>query len=140
MVDTTDPNIAAKRWADSISFVPARYTEGVQGAQNVIQKSIDAEQRYRDGLNASFARNARVQGLGRTNDAEWKQRAVNKGSRNISVGMQEGKSKQASAIAKVINLIRSVSLPERTSDPSQNIERVRVMALALHAQKGNLKG
>jgi len=140
MVDTTDPNIAAKRWSDSIAFVPGRYTEGVQGAQGVIAKSIAAEARYQQALQESFARNARVAGLSRTNDEEWRRRAINKGSRNIAVGMTEGKSKQASAISKIISVIRGVSLPERTTDPSANIERVRVMALALHAQKGNLKG
>ena len=140
MVDTIDPNVASKRWADSISFVPSRYVEGVQGAQNVIQKSIDAEDRYRQGLQDSFARNARVEGLNRTNDAEWKQKAINKGSRNILVGMNEGKSKQARAMAKIINVIRGVELPEKTNDLNTNIERVRIMAQALKDAKGTLKG
>ena len=33
MVETKDPRLAAKRWADSISFVPTRYTEGINSAK-----------------------------------------------------------------------------------------------------------
>ena len=140
MVETKDPSLAAKRWADSISFVPTRYAEGVNSAKPWQSAALAAEGRYQAALQESFSRNARSAGISRTNDSEWKQRAINKGSRNIQTGMNEGKAKQASAIAKVISVIRGVSLPERTLDPNANIERVRAIANALHAQKGNLKG
>ena len=135
-----DAALGSKRWKDSISFVPTRYTEGINSSKPWQAAALASEQLYQQALQASFARNARSAGISRTSDSEWKQRAINKGSRNIQTGMNEGAAKQASAIAKVISVIRGVTLPERTLDPNANIERVRAIALALHAQKGNLKG
>jgi hypothetical protein len=79
-----------------------------------------------------------AQGVTRRGTGYWKSQTEAKKA-NYGTGFAAGANAYASAATKLMPAIQNIvnSLPAR-GDINQNIDRVRALALALHAQKGQL--
>lgn len=136
MVKTKGSAQATANWEGAIGSVPAKYKTGVQGADNVIEKAIEAENLYAAKVQEAISKGSRVKGLQKTSTAEWKAKALSKGAARIATGMTESKDKFARGIGEVISVIEGVSIAPRTADPMANVDnRVKPIVAALAAMK-----
>ena len=127
---------AAKKWSDSIGRVPAAYQAGVAATNDQKEKSLAAEELYKQRVIERANAGARAKGIEATPDSKWKDNALKKGASRIGPGMQAAKPDYDKGIAKVISTLQSVDLPARTADPDTNIDnRVKPIARALRAMK-----
>ena len=136
MVKTKGIAQTQKNWEGAIGGVPEKYKVGVQGADSVIEKAIEAESLYAERVQQAIASGARVRGLQKTSTAEWKSRAMSKGATRIASGMNESKDKFQRGMSEVLNVIEGVSIAPRTADPMANVDaRVKPIVAALAAMK-----
>lgn len=136
MVETKSASAASSAWESAIGQVPARYQEGVRAAQNVIAKSIEAEDIWADAMRAAIDRRARAAGLQGVSDSDWRNAAISKGAQRIGQGMRAAVSEFQSQIAKVLDVLSGVDLPERTTDVATNVQnRVTPVAVGLREAK-----
>jgi hypothetical protein len=82
----------------------------------------------------------RLTGLqNKTSQADWKQKAVDKGAPRISAGMAAGATAYQAAANLIISTLQGISLPPRTGDAMQNIDnRVKPIASALQTAFGKV--
>lgn len=132
------------KWKANASNAQSSFTAGVQGTQvdvmgKAIAASADAVRNYTQSL-TSGAWAAAINASGGTGN--WKTRTVAKAA-NYSTGINANVDKFQAAMSKLLPAMDSIvgSLPARQpGNVSANIERVRQLALALHARKGEFKG
>jgi hypothetical protein len=132
------------KWKNNAAGAQTAYTEGVTSTQiDVVGRAIgaaaDAVRNYADSV-TSGRWAAALNASGGT--ANWKSRTVAKAA-NYGTGIQAGADKFATAMGKLLPAIEGIvsSLPARQpGNVGANIERVRALALALHARKGEFKG
>lgn len=136
MVKTKGAAQSQANWESAIGAVPEKYKVGVQAADGVIEKAIEAEGLYAERVQQAIAAGSRVKGLQKTSTAEWKARAMGKGASRIASGMSESKDKFGRGIAEVLSVIEGVSIGPRTADPMANVDaRVKPIVAALAAMK-----
>jgi len=136
MVKTKGIAQTQKNWEGAIGSVPEKYKVGVQGADSVIEKAIEAESLYAQRVQQAISSGARVKGLQKTSTAEWKSRAMSKGASRIATGMSESKDKFQRGMSSVLSVIEGVSIAPRTADPMANVDnRVKPIVAALAALK-----
>ncbi|MDE2472866.1 MAG: hypothetical protein KGL35_30145 [Bradyrhizobium sp.] len=132
------------KWKTNSSGAQTAFTDGVQSTQidvmgRAIAAGADAVRNYADSISSGRWANA-IQASGGT--ANWKTRTVAKAG-NYSTGITANADKFQAAMGKLLPAMDSIvgSLPARQpGNVSANIERVRQLALALHARKGEFKG
>ena len=138
MVETKSLEQTRKNWKDSHGRVAQRYSDGVRKAQNVIQKSIDAEDNYAAGVQRAVADKQRVRGLQKVTDEDWRRGALEKGASRIAPGMAASEDKFAKGMGDVLATIQATNLPPRTQDPAANVaNRVTPIAVNLFNMKRN---
>jgi hypothetical protein len=132
-MDTKTASDALEAYKAAIGSVPGKYQKGIDKASGVIEKSKAAEDTYAAGVADAVARKARLKGLEKVSDADWKEAAKSKGGARIGQGMTAGTGKFASGISEVIGVLQGISLPNRTIDPEANVDaRVKPIVRALH--------
>lgn len=136
MVKTKGAAQSSANWEAAIGAVPEKYKTGVQAADGVIEKAIEAESLWAERVQQAISAGTRVKGLQKSSTAEWKQRAIDKGAPRIATGMTASKDKFARGIAEVLSVIEGVSIAPRTADPMANVDaRVKPIVAALAAMK-----
>ena len=136
MVETKSTEDTVNNWKGAIPTATSRYKTQVSKTSGVIAKSIAAEDFWGSQTIIAIGKRAREKGLAGVTDEKWRTAAVNKGGARIGPGMTESESEFRSGIAKVLDVIRGVTLAPRTADPDTNIDnRVKPIARALHALK-----
>lgn len=125
-------------WQASHSRVPQAYsagiarTDGWQAAAN----SASAKANYEAGISAAIAEDRRGKGLAAVSDAAWKQKAQNKGSKNILTGLAEAVPDYQNQMGKVVSVLQGVNLPARTTDGMTNLtQRAGAVVTALENAK-----
>jgi len=129
MVDVPSAEQATKKWVRSIANVPSNYSDGVDGAKDVIAKGVAAEDLYQQKLQESMADRRRAKNLAKVTDSEWKASAKDKGASRIGPGMRAAEGDFRGGIAGVLNELAGIDLPARTADPEQNVIN-RVLPIA----------
>lgn len=132
------------KWRTNAGGAQTAFTEGVQATQiDVMGKAVaaaaDAVRNYSDSI-TSGRWAAAINASGGTGN--WKTRTVAKAA-NYGTGINAGADKFQAAMSKLLPALDSIvgSLPARQpGNVSANIERVRALAVALHARKGEFKG
>ncbi|RLI08930.1 hypothetical protein DRO24_00285, partial [Candidatus Bathyarchaeota archaeon] len=83
------------------------------------------------------SKRAREKGLREISDDDWKRAAMEKGAARIGPGMSASLDKFSKGIGEVISVLQGVTLPPKTADPIQNVERVKaiVQAMVEHFRK-----
>jgi len=95
-----------------------------------------AEPAYEAGVTAAIGRKAFGRGVSEAGTAKWKKKAEELGTARFGPGVAAAGPDYEKGMGPVVDTIRATSLPPRgpRGDPA-NIERVRVMADALHRLK-----
>lgn len=127
----------ASKWQKNSSTAGDSYREGVENPRRSWAASASAsDQARRDGLAAADARDAFVKGVNEAGDAKWKKNATTLGPARFRQGVQNAEPEFSKGFNKFHGVIAGVTLPPRGPKGSpENIERVRVIADALHSAK-----
>ena len=115
------------------------YTEGVNATtKDQAALAVAAIPRMVAGFNQAASSGRIASGLQRGGTAYWKSQTVLKAGA-YSLGITNGANNYNAAAQKIGAFMQSAvpSLPPR-GDINQNLQRGNALALALHAQKGNL--
>ena len=130
---------AATNWTGASGRATTAFAEGVQAysgdwaGATVAQQAVMVTNWQQAIANGSWSRG--VQSIG---TAGWKA-ATQAKQTNYTTGYSAGGQNFQVAIGKIMNFLSSAvqALPPR-GDINQNLQRANALALALHAQKGNL--
>ncbi len=91
---------------------------------------------YAEGVQAAIARGGYAKGVSAAGDDKWARKTQDLGSTRWGPGVRAATSDYEAGFAPYHSTISRTTLPTRYSSGSpQNIERVRVIAEALHQQK-----
>lgn len=128
--------IAAK-WKTNAGQAGPSYAAGVNNPRRSWAASAAAADDARKaGLAAADARDAFRQGVQAAGDARWKANAVALGTTRYPQGVSNAEPRYTSGFAKYHGVISGLTLPPRGAKGSpENIERVRIIAAALHQAK-----
>ena len=127
----------AKVWAKRAAAAKDEYKDGVQNPRKDWEsETLAAKDRYIEGLEASFANDSFAKGVDRAGTKKWQDRASKLGPGRYSEGVRNAEGDFRSGFAPFHSRIAATDLPPRGPKGSpENIERVRVMAEALHDEK-----
>jgi len=111
------------------------YTLGIRNPRRPWEEStIAAAPAYEAGILEAIADNRFEAGVARTGDEGWRRKTLEKGPMRWAQGVQLSEDDYGRGFAPYRDLIESIVLPPRGPRGSpQNIERVRIIADALHA-------
>lgn len=132
------------RWNTGASGAQQAYTDGINNTSvdvmgNAVRASAAAVRNYTlSHTSGQYA--AAVASSGGT--ANWKAQAIKKAG-NFGTGVSQGQDKYQAAMGRVLPFIESTvaSLPARQPGNVQaNVQRVLILATALHNAKGQFKG
>jgi hypothetical protein len=130
---------AAANWIGSAGRAQTEWASGVQGYSGDWAGATTRQQSAMlTNLTQAISNGSWAAGVNRVGTAGWKSRTVDKGS-NFATGFQAGASRQASAIAKILQAEASIvgSLPPRGTFEQNKLRATAVMD-SLHALKGSL--
>lgn len=125
------------KWA---RVTPQRTEDYKQGIQNPKRPwaaaTVAAADNQAKGVQAAIQDKRFEKGVARAGDAAWSEGALMKGVNRFGEGVQVAEAKYASNFAPYAQVIESTTLPPRypKGDP-RNLERVKVIALALRNKK-----
>lgn len=129
-------SIAAK-WARVTPEREPDYEAGVRNPRrDWEQGAAAAEDAYEDGVKKAIARKAFGKGVHRTGTAGQQRKTIEKGLPRWGEGVRLAEDDMANAMEDVVRVLEGISLPKRypKGDP-RNIERVKVINVALHKMK-----
>jgi len=136
MIVKTAKKIAAK-WARVTAERIIDYEEGVRNpAKDWAKETLNAEERYEAGIKLSIARKAFGKGVTRVGTAKQQAASILKGIVRWPEGVRIAEPDMEKGMESVVKVLEGLTLPPRypTGDP-RNLERVKVIAQALHKMK-----
>jgi len=100
------------------------------------EKALKGDGLYKQRIQEAIAKDSRSKGIQKTSNAEWQNNAATKGAQRWAPGVSAAEGDYRKGIGAVLTVIESVTLPDRVSDPAQNVAaRVTPIAVALRAAK-----
>lgn len=130
---------AAANWIGSAGRAQTEWQAGVQGySGDWAGATVRQQSTMLNNLTQAITNGSWANGVNRVGTAGWKQRTVDKAG-SFGIGFQAGASRQASAIAKILQAEASIvgSLPPRGTFEQNKLRATAVMD-SLHALKGSL--
>lgn len=130
------------KWARVASVSQPEYEEGVRNPRSDwAEATRAAEANYERGVQQSIQRKAFGKGVANAGTAKWQERALTKGPSRWANGIQVSRQAYETGFQPYREVIQRTSLPARgpKGDP-KNIQRVSVLAEALHAEKISRQG
>lgn len=127
----------AAKWTRVTSAAGPEYKEGVENpSKDWETETLAAEARYEAALAASIADKRFGKGVDQAGTAKWQRNAAALGPDRFASGVRHAQDNYAKGFAPYRDVIERTDLPERgpKGDP-RNIDRVRVLAEALHDEK-----
>lgn len=139
-MDTKSSAQTFTNWDAARGRAATNYPVGIDANTTWFNRAIAGQNTYVAAMMNPTVLNRRVTGLqGKTSQADWKQKAKEKGAPRISAGMAAGASKYQAAANVIISTLQALSLPDRTGDAMQNIDnRVKPIAQALQTAFGKI--
>lgn len=137
MAEIKDAGRIAEKWARVTPGRAQDYTEGIQNPRrDWAAASAAAEDSYKNGVITAANAGRYGKGVRAAGTDKWRERSISKGPQRFSEGVQLGQADYQAGFEPFAAVIRATSLPPRfpKGDP-RNIERVRVMAAALHKKR-----
>ncbi len=124
-------------WAKRAAAARDEYLDGVQNPRKDWEtETAAAKEVYESALQASFANDSFAKGVADAGTAKWKKRATEVGPGRFSEGVRGAEPEYRAGFSRFHSRIANTTLPPRGPKGSpENIERVRVMAEALHNEK-----
>ena len=130
---------AAANWIGSAGRAQADWSAGVQNYSGDWAGATTRQQNVMlQNVTAAISNGTWAAGVNRVGTQGWKSRTVDKAT-NYATGFQAGASRQASAIAKIIQAEQNIvgALPPRGTYDQNKLRATAVMD-GLHALKGTL--
>lgn len=126
-----------EKWGANSATAGDSYKQGVESPRRSWSESAAASDEARkEGLAAADARDAFVVGVREAGDAKWKKNASVLGPARFRQGVANAKPEFSAGFSKFHGVIAGVTLPPRGPKGSpENIDRVRVIAEALHTAR-----
>jgi len=133
MVKVKPIDIVARKWQERASVATEDYKYGIQTAEDWAAAAERAYDRWAKALQAAIAEKRYVGGVRAAGTEKWKRKALEVGADRYTSGVRAAVDEYQKVMAEVLRVIEGVTLPEKgpKGDP-KNIERVRVVADALH--------
>ena len=124
-------------WSKRAAAARDEYLDGVKNPRrDWEQETAAASDRYEAGLQTSFANQSFQKGVANAGTRKWQKRASEVGPGRFSEGVRGAEPEYRSGFAPFHSRIAATDLPPRGPKGSpENLERVRIMAEALHNQK-----
>lgn len=113
------------------------FEEGVRSPKQDWQtETLDATDAWENGVTAAIARGSFAAGVDRVGTAHWQDMSVRKGAGRFRQGVEIGIPLYQRNFAPFRDVIAGTDLPPRrpVGDPA-NLDRVRVIAEALHSER-----
>lgn len=143
MADIKDTSASAAKWSRVSAGAQAEYEAGVRAPRkDWMAATLAAESAHTAGMQAALADKRFAKGVKKSGTANWQQNTIEKGPSRYTQGVQLATGKYEAGFRPYAEVIKRLVLPVRgmKGDPA-NIERVRVVAVALHnAKVAALKG
>lgn len=136
------PSAIGDKWSRVAATRAPDYESGVKSPRrDWADSTLAATGNWKSAVQDAIARGAWEGGVGRAGSATWQKGAVTKGVQRWAPGIAASKDNYVRGFAPYADVIANTSLPARgpKGDPA-NIERVRIMANALHQTKLSLQG
>ena len=127
----------AEKWARVTPQRAEDYKLGVQNPRTPWAAAAGAaNERYKTGITESIARGGYAKGVAAAGDQKWQSKSLAKGPSRFAEGVAISAPEYQQAMQPFLDTIASTQLPARFAkgDP-RNIERVRVLAMALRKRK-----
>jgi len=125
------------KWQRVTAAAGAEYEEGVRNpSADWKNETVSANAAYKAGLQKSMAADTFKKGVENAGTAKWQANAIAKGPARFAQGVTLAIDEYSAGFAPYRQVIAGLTLPPRGAkgDPS-NINRVSVVAAALHAKK-----
>jgi len=132
----------------AIAEIASKWVEVTTGRANDYRKGIEspkkdwatetkaAEAAYEAGISDAIARKAFGKGVAKAGTEKWRAKALEVGVGRWPAGVRIAEDNYAKGFGPYRDVIERTTLPPRGPKGSpENIERVRVMAMALHEAK-----
>lgn len=132
----------SEKWARVAGAAGNEYAEGVANPKkDWAVETANAEKAYEQGIQKSLASKSFGKGVKKAGTAKWQENAIEKGPIRYQQGVGLAQDAYETGFAPFAQTIANTKLPARgpKGDPS-NINRVAVMAKALHDKKLALRG
>lgn len=137
MPTTKSASASSKKWKERVAGATDDYLSGVENPkEDWAQRTEAAEENYNSGIQDSISRGAFAKGVRDSGSSNWKAKTLAKGRTRWTQGVAVGQQDFEKGISPYLDVINSTILPPRRmkGDPG-NIDRVRVIADALHRKK-----
>jgi len=124
-------------WGARVAVAGPAYTDGIKApAVDWAQATIAAKDNYNQGVQAAISNDSFSKGVAAAGTAKWQTRAIAVGASRWISGVQASAGNYHAGMNPYIQILTDLTLPPRgpAGSPS-NIERVRVIAEALHNAK-----
>lgn len=129
----------AEKWEDNASSSQARkaYLDGVRNPRRSWEDAtVAADDARKEGLAAADERDAFVEGVKDAGNKKWQDKSIKLGPSRFSQGVKEAKDDFQRGFSRFHSVISGLTLPPRGPKGSpENIERVKIIAEALHAER-----
>lgn len=141
MADIASTRQIAEKWS---RVTPGRTTDYQNGVRNPRRNweinTVAASSAYDAGVQAAIARGAFAAGVSRVGNDKWQSKSETKGVERWGPGVRAATSDFEAGFAPYRDIIERLNLPPRgpKGDP-RNLERVAVIANALHQRKLELQ-
>lgn len=131
----------AAKWARVSAGASNEYREGVENPRaDWATQTKASEANYEAGIQAAIQRKAFGKGVTRAGTEKWQRNAVTLGPSRYSAGVQNAQTAYENGFAPYQQVISSLNLPKRgPKGAPENIQRVAVIAKALHDKKLSLE-
>ena len=133
---------AAAKWARQSASSGPEYEAGIRNPRRPWAESTAAsEALYEAGVQAAIQRKSFGKGVKKAGNAKWQNNALTKGPGRWIAGIGASEAAYKTGFAPYRAVIEGVTLPARgpKGDPT-NIQRVAIIAKALHDKKNELAG
>jgi hypothetical protein len=127
----------SEKWARQSQTAQPSYIEGIQNPRkDWADATAEANDNYKKGIQQSIAQDRFLKGVKKAGTSKWQRNAIAKGPGRWSEGIMQSTGAYEDGFQPYREVIERTQLPKRgpKGDPS-NINRVAVMAKALHEEK-----
>jgi hypothetical protein len=131
-----------EKWMRVSAASEESYKEGIQNPRkDWARETALSESNYKAAVTKAASEGRFGKGVRQAGTEKWQRNAIAKGPARWSQGINLSSDAYSTGFAPYRQVIESTKLPDRRpkGDPA-NIDRVRVMAAALHEAKIRMKG
>jgi len=137
MVKIRTLDFIARKWHEVTTKAGPLYEAGVKVPKKIWEEeAVKAEKRWGDALTEAIRQRRYSGGIARVGQKKWEFGATRKGPRRFEEGVAISEPFYRTGWGPYRDKIEEITLPERfpAGDP-RNLERVKAVALPLHALK-----